>query len=209
VVELIFRFFTEQPQTVLFKIFDQDNLGKNDPMGEASFDTKPLFQKPGAALPAGEEYEGNLKLIKAKKGAIGVKITCKAMTPVKTEKLLALCEQQLKAAQNEAKRQVKYAEDFKHQLEASKKEIEEIKSAQVGALAECENVKKALAERETKVKFLEGKIVEIENRIGNKTKEVEELQKKLLDKEHEEAPIVIDEKARPFCVCFGANCSIM
>eukprot|EP00475_Leptophrys_vorax_P009663 TRINITY_DN1639_c0_g1_i1.p1 TRINITY_DN1639_c0_g1~~TRINITY_DN1639_c0_g1_i1.p1 ORF type:complete len:460 (+),score=148.97 TRINITY_DN1639_c0_g1_i1:38-1381(+) len=372
-----FVFYTEGPEVIWFKIFDHDDLGKNDPMGQVSYDTKPLFSRPAASTPEGEKYTGTLKLQEVRKGSVGVEVVCKTMTPVKTEKLLAICEQQLKEAKTELDRQISVAQSLKADFDAARKELTEAKSAhatvvaqndalfkdlqksraahaeavqvsetlkheldslrqaQAAALAEVTNLreelvkigkalresssegerlkseisqlhqqrndlqralaqskdelnvavgkhssavseigvlnglvskakeghaalsednrelrmelgrsqeaqvrsksevaqvqqqlsrveqalnetnadlegaKKALSERDSKLVFLEGKVNELQSTVTGKNKEIEDLQMKLHDKEHEEQPIVVDADNKPFCVCCGAKCIVM
>eukprot|EP00475_Leptophrys_vorax_P016894 TRINITY_DN233_c0_g1_i1.p1 TRINITY_DN233_c0_g1~~TRINITY_DN233_c0_g1_i1.p1 ORF type:complete len:316 (-),score=114.50 TRINITY_DN233_c0_g1_i1:31-978(-) len=238
-----FTFYTEGPEVIWFKVYDHDDVGKNDFMGECSFDTKVLFNKPGAASPNGEKISQVSKLLKVKKGSIGYDITCRTMTPVKTERLLAICEQQLAEAKTELDKQVALAESLKNEIEIARRELAESKQAYAAAAAEAESVKrelahsrietahlqdeltqsqkahqaatiesesarKELAERESKLQFLESKMKELQSTIGARTKEVEELQRKLSEKEAEGPPIVVTAD-KPFCVCCGANCSIM
>jgi len=260
-----YTFYTEGPEGITFKLSDSDDVGKNDPMGDCKFDTKPLFSAPEASSASGASYEGVLKLVNAKKGSIGIKVTCRTMTPVKTEKLLAICESQLTEAHGNLQNQIAIADSFKLQLAAANKEIaitkgalavstsetqgvrndladskqahasavaegdafkrqlaqaqaqndavrrdlEKNQAAHSDTVAELEGTRKTVAERDSKITFLEGKMGEIQNSVGVKNKELEGLQKKMYDLEHEEHPIVIDADAKPFCVCFGQKCSIM
>jgi hypothetical protein len=224
---MLFSFYTEGPETIVFKVYDHDDVGKNDFLGECQFDTRPIFAKPGASSPTGEMFTGVSKLQKVKKGSIGFDITCRTMTPVKTEKLLAICEQQLKEAQAEVEKNVAIANNLKAQIEGLRKDIEdgkvahafeleglrkqldESKTAHAAAIADAEGAKKSIAERDSKLVFIESKLAESQKEVGAKSSQIETLKKQLHDKEHEEAPIVVDVDAKPFCVCFGTKCSIM
>eukprot|EP00475_Leptophrys_vorax_P021593 TRINITY_DN2933_c0_g1_i1.p1 TRINITY_DN2933_c0_g1~~TRINITY_DN2933_c0_g1_i1.p1 ORF type:complete len:285 (-),score=95.59 TRINITY_DN2933_c0_g1_i1:98-952(-) len=204
-----FLFVTETPEQITFKVFDQDELFKNDPMGEVVYDAKTqLFDKPGARTPPGETFEGLLKLQKTAKGSIFVKINCKVMTPVQTEELLATCAAQLKDAQLELSGHKKVAKDLKEQLDSAKQSVEAVKQERDSLVAETESTKKSIAERESRLAFLEREIAQMEAQIAGKTKEVQQVQKTLYDKEHEMG-IVIDSNKPPCCVMCGVNCSIM
>jgi hypothetical protein len=131
----VFCFYTELPENIKFKVWDFDNIGKNDPMGEAEFDSRELFDMLDSHKPEGIVFEGELKLSGVKHGALHVKIKCRTMTPIKTEKLLDECERQLKeikgnleveTRQNEEKKKV--LEMLKHDEKRLEKEVDQLNS---------------------------------------------------------------------------------
>jgi hypothetical protein len=118
-----FCFYTESPHNVFFKVWDFDSLGKNDPMGEAEFESKEYFDMLDSHRPEGVAFEGELALRGVKHGLLKVKIRCRTMTPIKTERLLEECESQLGEMRGKLAEDVKRGEERKRTLERGRGEI--------------------------------------------------------------------------------------
>jgi len=77
-----FAFFTQNmPNSIDFKLWDQDDMGKDDPLGDCQLELKQYFK-------TGELYDGPLPIMyKGKQhGVLNIKLYCKIMHPVQTEK---------------------------------------------------------------------------------------------------------------------------
>jgi len=139
-----FRFFTENPQALDFALWDEDQFGRGDPMGQASFDTKELFERSEAGTKEGAVFQGELKLEKVKKGKLVFKLICRRLTPVKTERLLALAEEQLEQAEHRVQEKTF---ELKQAMEKAQADHEEFKAALVardGTIADLEATKTRL-----------------------------------------------------------------
>ena len=88
-----FIFFSDNPETILFNLWDWDQIGRNDPMGEAELETLSFFNM--KEVLNGVSHECTLPLKKVSQGSIKVKVSFRKFAPLRTEKLLQQALQNL------------------------------------------------------------------------------------------------------------------
>eukprot|EP00475_Leptophrys_vorax_P022775 TRINITY_DN3098_c2_g1_i2.p1 TRINITY_DN3098_c2_g1~~TRINITY_DN3098_c2_g1_i2.p1 ORF type:complete len:382 (-),score=102.99 TRINITY_DN3098_c2_g1_i2:102-1247(-) len=88
-----FMFFSDNPETILFNVWDWDQIGRNDPMGEAELETLSFFNM--REVLNGVSHECTLPLKKVSQGLIKVKVSFRKFAPLRTEKLLQQASQNL------------------------------------------------------------------------------------------------------------------
>jgi len=163
-----------------FHVFDKDDHGKDDSLGDAILDLEPLFK-------SGEIFEGPLPiLVKGKQsGRLNVRAYCKIMHPVQTEKKLTQTVEQLqdteeKKAQVEAQLTEKSTE-----LEDKYKQIRDLTTGNSEGKKKLDELLERLTLAEVGVNNKTEEIVKLERERTELRVQIEKLEKEKEDSEIE------------------------
>lgn len=196
-----FLFVTEKPEHIMFRVMDQDDLTKNDPLGDFDFDTTELCSSPESKTPSGALVEKELKLQNVSRGVLKVGILCRVMTPVKTQKLLLECDRQLADANSRLEAQQQTCRILTQKNESLEAQIEEYKI--LGT--KVRNLEKLIADKEKLVDSWEQKYSTLEQRLDRQNEQLKKAQRDLA--EGDSSQIVISDQ--PYCIMCGNTCCIL
>jgi len=185
-------FVQDKPAFIDFKLFDEDDYGKNDHLGDSKKDLETMWD---SKVQTGESWEGDVPVIfKGKQhGTLHLKVFVRIMKPVKTEKKLEHTTKELESTSNKLQETVTVVHETKNKLEGTEKVLgqtkEELEAKEKalghtkGVLEEKEQVlgrtKDDLEQKEKALGHTKGVLQEKEKVLGQTKEELEAKEKAL------------------------------
>jgi hypothetical protein len=205
-----FVFYSDDPEKIIFRVFDRDRVGSDDPLGVASLETSTFFEKEEASA-SGVIYQGNLKLSKASRGSIQIKILMRKLSPLKTERLLQQALQNLKTLSS-ASPKTADSNELILKVDEQTKIIDELKKKLKDEQAEVIAHLSKVSLLDQEVSTLKNQKKNLEVQLRNKSSTSLSLGGEPFAIEGTsafEGTVFQNEHNSPFCVVCGHQCTIM
>jgi len=175
-------FVQKRPDVIDFHLFDEDDHGKNDSLGDVQLDIKGLWD-------TGKTFEGDLPVIykKQQKGTLHVRANCRVMHPVQTEKRLVETEGKLEQSEEEKKKIAVELQTKEGELERKFGEIMALTSGKSELKAKFDQMIDQMAEAEVRVKRQDEEIASLRAALKAKEAEAKAVEEKAEAKKAAEA----------------------
>lgn len=203
-----FVFYSDNPEKIVFQVFDRDRVGSDDPLGVASLETLTFFEKEEASA-NGVIYQGNLKLSKTSRGSIQIKLLMRKLSPLKTERLLQQALQNLKTLSSASAKNID-SNELILKLDEQNKIIDELKKKLKDEQAEIIAHLSKISLLEKEVSTLKNHKKNLEEQLRNKSSTSVGGEPFAVEGTSAfEGVVFQNEHNSPFCVVCGNPCTIM